>query len=261
MTKIFDILEQNHMPGASWLSKYLVPRKRICSFCGKKFHHYKLHGHVSELSQKHHFACMGLRRGDCPFCGSKDKERWLWYVLENYTLITKEKCTVLHFAPEYAIRKKITENKQCKYLSGDIVEGRADEVIDMRSINYPDSTFDYIIASMVLEHIAEEEKALAELVRVAKKGGTLILTLPVSEDISNTWEDINITSEVYRLSQFGQEDHVRVYGKDYIQWLRKRGLDGCDIKVFTPRDLFPSKRIREMGIPEDYGCIVATVKK
>ncbi len=62
------------------------------------------------------------------------------------------------------------------------VEARTDGVAhigsatDMTSIE-PNS-FDTVLCSEVLEHIAEPSKALAEMARVIRPGGTLILTVP-----------------------------------------------------------------------------------
>jgi SAM-dependent methyltransferase len=49
---------------------------------------------------------------------------------------------------------------------------------DARRIPFDDATFDRIIASEVLEHIADDGAALAELVRVLRPGGTIAVTVP-----------------------------------------------------------------------------------
>ncbi|MFP5579207.1 MAG: class I SAM-dependent methyltransferase, partial [Acidimicrobiia bacterium] len=43
---------------------------------------------------------------------------------------------------------------------------------------FPDDTFDRIIAAEVLEHIPDDEGAIAELHRVLKPGGTIAVTIP-----------------------------------------------------------------------------------
>ena len=47
---------------------------------------------------------------------------------------------------------------------------------DALSLPYADETFDCVIASEILEHIPEDDAAIAELVRVLKVGGTLAVT-------------------------------------------------------------------------------------
>ena len=45
-------------------------------------------------------------------------------------------------------------------------------------IEYPDETFDAVICMGVLERVGDYEKALGEMVRVLKPGGTLMVTMP-----------------------------------------------------------------------------------
>jgi SAM-dependent methyltransferase len=49
---------------------------------------------------------------------------------------------------------------------------------DALSLPYADGTFDCVIASEILEHIPEDDGAIAELIRVLKVGGTLAVSVP-----------------------------------------------------------------------------------
>lgn len=49
---------------------------------------------------------------------------------------------------------------------------------DLTNLSVSDNSFDVIICSDVLEHIPNDEKAIAELIRVLKKEGRLLLTFP-----------------------------------------------------------------------------------
>ena len=49
---------------------------------------------------------------------------------------------------------------------------------DALSLPFKNSTFDYILASEVIEHIPDEKIFLKELKRVTKKGATIVLTTP-----------------------------------------------------------------------------------
>ncbi|NIT35793.1 MAG: methyltransferase domain-containing protein [candidate division Zixibacteria bacterium] len=55
---------------------------------------------------------------------------------------------------------------------------RPDVAADLKSLPYPDNTFDAVFCSQVLEHEREPAAVLAELRRVSKPGGTLVLTAP-----------------------------------------------------------------------------------
>ncbi|TGN17405.1 class I SAM-dependent methyltransferase [Leptospira idonii] len=52
------------------------------------------------------------------------------------------------------------------------------KVSDVRALDYPDNTFDFIFNSMVLIHIKDPEKALKEFYRVLKPGGKILITCP-----------------------------------------------------------------------------------
>lgn len=47
-------------------------------------------------------------------------------------------------------------------------------VSDALNLPFSDGTFDYVMAMEVLEHIPEPEKAMAEILRVAKKAGMIV---------------------------------------------------------------------------------------
>lgn len=49
---------------------------------------------------------------------------------------------------------------------------------DIEQMSFPDSTFDVALLNEVLEHIPDERRALAEIHRVLKSGGTLIVFSP-----------------------------------------------------------------------------------
>lgn len=254
-------LEINDPFQAEQINKYGFPQNCVCTFCKKKFHRYKIHGYESELAYHHNLTCMGYRRARCPYCGSKDKERWLWYVLENYTDISKMTGRIMHFAPEKAIRYRINQNKECDYYSGDIQPGIADYIVDMTNMQFDDSFFDIIIASMVMEHIPEEQKALRELYRTCKDGGKVILTVPQCTDMEETIEDLNIADPKIRTKLYGQDDHVRLYGLDYQDRFKKMAFENCNIQFVRPMDCFTEERIESMGVQKDYGVFICTVRK
>lgn len=188
---------------------------------------------------------MGPRFSDCPYCHSVDKYRWLWYVIEKYTdMLIRNGDRLLHFAPEGPIKNRINDTFRGEYLTGDLEPGRADYVVDMTDICFEDNSFDWIIACNVLEHICEEKKAIEELKRVIKPTGTIILSFPVAFDLQKTFEDSSISSKEERIKNFGQEDHVRLYGRDYIKRLEDYGL--C-VKTYLPYDIMSEQEIKKNG--------------
>ncbi len=81
---------------------------------------------------------------------------------------------------------------------------------------FEDNTFDIILCSHVLEHIPEDRKAMQELFRTLKPGGFALPQVPISYRLEHTIEDFSIQDPHLREITFGQEDHCRLYGKDYI---------------------------------------------
>ena len=95
--------------------------------------------------------------------------------------------------------------------------------MDVHEIPFPENTFDVIFCNHVLEHVEDDLKACAEFNRVLKPNGWGILQSPVYK-LSTTLEDQSITDPAERERLFGQRDHVRKFGKDYADRLRKSGL-------------------------------------
>lgn len=64
-------------------------------------------------------------------------------------------------------------------LAATLLEGRARTVVaDVQSLPFPDESFDLVVSLETLEHVPDPDRGLAELVRVTKRGGRLIVTTP-----------------------------------------------------------------------------------
>lgn len=72
-----------------------------------------------------------------------------------------------------------------------------DYIADLEKLPMPDGTYDSIFCSQVLEHVPNPDKALAELYRVLKKRGILILTVPHLGYLHNEPYDF------YRYTKYG----------------------------------------------------------
>ena len=98
-----------------------------------------------------------------------------------------------------AILRAMTENGEAPAAaSAAVVHG------DALSLPYNDETFDCVIASEILEHVPQDDAAIAELIRVLKVGGTLAVSVPRWLPERVCW----LLSEEYHSNDGG---HVRVY--------------------------------------------------
>ncbi|MCV7074815.1 class I SAM-dependent methyltransferase [Mycobacterium szulgai] len=75
---------------------------------------------------------------------------------------------------------------------------------DALRLPYADETFDCVIASEILEHVPQDDAAIAELIRVLKVGGTLAVSVPRWLPERVCW----LLSEEYHSNEGG---HVRIY--------------------------------------------------
>ena len=92
-----------------------------------------------------------------------------------------------------------------------------------------------------MEHVAEDIKAMEEIHRVLKPGGWAIMQVPFFPPIPEaTFEDDSIIDPLDREKAYGQDDHVRLYGKDYPDRIRKAGFNVKEddfIKSFSPEEV------------------------
>jgi predicted SAM-dependent methyltransferase len=155
---------------------------------------------------------------------SLERHRLLWLWLERETEFFTKPSKVLHFAPEQAFYKRFREMKHLDYTTTDLNSPLADVKADICDLPFKDNDYDIIFCNHVLEHIPDNAKAMSELYRVLKPGGMAILQIPQELDREVTFEDNTITDPTERAKIFGQYDHVRVYGRDYFNTLRKFGF-------------------------------------
>jgi SAM-dependent methyltransferase len=92
---------------------------------------------------------------------------------------------------------------------------------DATHLPFADDTFDRIIASEVMEHIPDDDGALAELVRVLRPGGVIAVTIPAQMPEKICWM---LSDEYYAPKAEG--GHVRIYSEgDLRTKMTDAGLD------------------------------------
>ena len=161
----------------------------------------------------------------CPACNSVERHRILWrYFLKKNIVVNEPDKRLLHFAPEPALRKRL-QAALPGYRCSDFGGFDADYAFDLTRIDCPDAQWDYLICFHVLEHVDGDRRAMREMYRILKPGGTAFVQAPVwPSEAHPTYENPAIEDPRDRQIAFGQEDHLRIYGLDIEERLKEAGF-------------------------------------
>lgn len=160
----------------------------------------------------------------CPRCGAAERHRGLVLYLERRTDLFTRPSALLHVAPEPELERRLSRLPDLSYTTTDLSSPYAQVHADLEDLPFPTDSFDAILCSHVLEHVSDDGRALAELARVLRPSGWAALLVPVDVARAVTYEDTSIVRPAARREAFGQGDHVRVYGADFPERVRRAGL-------------------------------------
>ncbi|WP_432409998.1 class I SAM-dependent methyltransferase [Rasiella sp. SM2506] len=177
--------------------------------------------------------------GKCPKCNSLPRTRLVPFSLRHFGLV-KKNLTILHIAPnrnEYNYVKNNFEHiKQYDRLNIRPVP-HINLVQDITNTNLINGSYDLVIVWHVLEHIVEDRKAAAEIYRILKPGGSLLMSVPIYPIGSpKTYEDSSIKYENYEKIH-GHDDHCRSCGLDYYKRFEEVGFKTKTLNNYTLKDL------------------------
>ena len=170
----------------------------------------------------------------CPNCGSGVRNRLLFAAFSYLDDFSDKKLiagkNILHFAPEQATTKqlrKLAKNyKTADYLAKGYHYGDIDYNIDITNMKViGDKSVDCLIACDVLEHVYDLKNGLSEIYRVIADGGYCILEVPQKDHLAITQEDLTISDPKEREKVFGQDDHMRIFGDDFVSMLEDQGFE------------------------------------
>lgn len=185
-----------------------------CPICGHSYRKFLPYGRINPRPN-----------ALCPHCLSLERHRLIWLYLRERTPFFKGPLDVLHVAPEQCFMKLFEATHGDKYITADIESPLAKVKMDIHRMPFEDRRFDVVLCNHVLEHVENDIQAMTEIHRVLKPGGFAILQVPFFAPVPETTvEDASITSPREREIHFGQDDHVRKFGKDYAQRINRSGL-------------------------------------
>jgi SAM-dependent methyltransferase len=213
---------------------------RHCPLCGANWRRFGSYGVV--------------RRDDarCHECSSLERHRmiWLYFIKAVSGVAIRPGTAFLHFAPEPSLERHLRRAIGTGYVTADLYAARVDFKMDVTDIRFPAASFDLIYCSHVLEHVPDDRKALAEFRRVLRPDGLAVIMVPITAP--QTVEDASIEDPQERLRLFGQDDHVRRYGPDFVERLEDAGFR---VRVVAPEQFLPAGDIERYGITAAAGHI------
>ena len=169
----------------------------LCKFSARAFVHFS-----NSLSISWNSAC--------PNCNSRSRHRGLIFLYREYLKNSRRK-KILHFAPEPVLENEIRQYSQHQYYTTDYHMSDVDfPKENIQELSFGDSSFDLVLSNHVLEHVPNDQQALAELSRVLILGGTMIITIP------GDWRR-KYTKTFTHLNYNG---HYRDYGLDILDRMR-----------------------------------------
>jgi SAM-dependent methyltransferase len=163
----------------------------------------------------------------CWRCGAQERHRAQWLLFERRPELLGRARSLLHFSPEWCLRRRLAAVPGLRYVTTDLDIDPAhptDLRLDVTALDLPDAGFDAVICSHVLEHVDDDRAAMRELRRVTAPGGFTLVMVPLALDRTATYEDPSITAPDERRRAFLQHDHVRLYAPDIADRLRAAGF-------------------------------------
>jgi SAM-dependent methyltransferase len=205
-----------------------------CVVCGWRFDHFK--------------DSTGRSDAICWRCGSHERHRAILLLLRRRPELLALSRTLLHFAPEWGLRRQLSALPHLHYVTADLDMPGVDLRLDLTALALPDAGFDAVICSHVLEHVDDDRVAMRELRRIVAPGGWALVMVPLDVGREHTYEDPTIQAPADRQRAFWQHDHVRLYGSDIERRLSDAG--------FAVETVLPA---RQFGAPamERYRLVAA----
>ena len=103
---------------------------------------------------------------------------------------------------------------------------------DARHLPFPDATFGAVLLADVLEHCPEDEPVLAEIARILRPGGRLVLSVPSLE-----WGFADFLPFLGVASVHDQEGPERHYTEGYTHQGLAAKLQGAGLEVIEQREI------------------------
>lgn len=199
---------------ARLLSIFYIGNQVKCPVCNSKYRKFLPYGRNTSSREN----------ALCPSCLSLERHRLMALYMKRKTNFYTANLKVLHVAPEYCFIDRFEQMKNLEYITADIESPLAKVKMDIHQIPFPEASFDVAICNHVMEHVDDYILAMSELHRVLKPGGWALIQSPQDMKYEVTYEDPTITDPKEREKHFLQNDHLRLFGRNYGRELEKGGF-------------------------------------
>jgi len=156
----------------------------------------------------------------CRSCGSLERQRSLRAFLSRLPVEMLSWRRAIQFAPDGSLNPAWFRSFEASTYEGE-------NSIDLQEIHRPDSSYDFISLSMVLEFVPDDRQAFGELVRVGSDA-CIIHNSPGSM--------LSAPASIHHEEPHGSFGRYHYYGSDLEGWFEtaRRGLTTVSVRVVDP---------------------------
>ena len=189
---------------------------RYCPMCSQSFNAEFAPSHYG-ITHRQDASCLN------PDCRSLERHRLLWLFLRENVITSDKNLSVLEIGPTMGIKNAFRRFPNIRYIGVDLTSERADVRADINNLPFADNSFDLVICYHVLEHVPDPLPAIRELSRVIRFNGMAFFQVPLDINFATT-TCVHSSHSHEREILFGQEDHLRIFGRDFPNFLLEGGF-------------------------------------
>jgi SAM-dependent methyltransferase len=166
----------------------------------------------------------------CPNCDSLERHRLIKLWLDANPGVVAGKA-VLHFAPERVL-SHLLRPMAGSYTGCDLDPAPGELKVDIEHLVFESGSFDLVICSHVLMYV-DDRKALAELFRVLRGCGVLLVCIAVNEGCDTTHE-MPERLALAKDKKLGVAGYRRLYGRDVRERMTTAGFTLAEYTAEEP---------------------------
>jgi SAM-dependent methyltransferase len=179
----------------------------------------------------------------CPRCRALERHRLEYLAITN---VLRDKHTstmrMLHFAPEPCF-SGFFRARFGEYETADLNMKNVDYNVDMRDLPFDDASYDFVLASIVLDYIPNDAKAISEVRRILRPHGIAVLPVAVVCEKTIEYSEPNpFESYHVRASGFDYFERYENYFSNVERVFSSSFPDKYQLFIFEDRTVWPNKQ-------------------